>query len=238
METLLKDIRYGIRSLLKRPSLSAIAVATLALGIGANTAIFSFVNTVLLHPLPVNHPEQVVSVSIQAKDNSVGAISYPNFVDFRDHNDVMTGLSVYRFAPLSFSRDGNNERLWSYEVSGNYFDLLGVPTIKGRTLLPEDDAAKLAHPVVVISYGCWQRRFAGDPNVVGKEILLNNHPFKIIGVATEGFKGTELIFAPEVWVPISMAQWVEPGGTWMDNRKSGTLFAIGRLKPGINEKQA
>ena len=213
-------------------------LATLALGIGANTAIFSLVNTVLLHPLPVDHPEQIVSVSVRGKNDSPSAFSYPNYVDFRDHNEVLSGLLVYRFAPLSFSHDGNNERLWSYEVSGNYFDVLGVHAIKGRTFLPEEDRGKLAHPVVVLSHGAWQRRFAGDPNIVGREILLNNHAFKIVGVAPEGFKGTELIFTPDLWVPLSMLEWVEPGAKWLDSRLAGNLFAIGRLKAGINARQA
>jgi predicted permease len=238
METLFKDIRYGIRGLLKRPGFAVIAVATLALTIGANTAIFSLVNTVLLHPLPVDHPEQVVSVSVRGKNDSIGAFSYPNYLDFRDHNDVLSGLSVYRFAPLSFSRNGNNERVWSYEVSGNYFDMLGVRAIRGRTLLPEDDSAKLAHPVVMLSYSCWQRRFGGDENIVGKEILLNNHPFQIVGVAPEGFLGTEIIYTAEFWAPISMVEWIEPGANWIDSRKAGNIFAVGRMKPGVNARQA
>jgi len=238
MERLLADIRYGIRGLLKRPGFALIAVATLALGIGANTAIFSLVNAVLLHPLPVDHPEQIVSVSVRGKNDSMGAFSYPNYVDFRDHNEVLSGLLVYRFTPLSFSHEDNNERLWSYEVSANYFDVLGVQAIKGRTFLPEEDGGKLAHPVVVLSHGAWQSRFAGDPNIVGREILLNSHAFKVVGVAPEGFKGTELVFTPDLWVPLSMMEWVEPGAKWLDDRKSENLFAIGRLKAGTNSRQA
>jgi predicted permease len=237
VETLFKDIRHGIRGLFKRPGFALIAIATLALGIGANTAIFSLVNTVLLQPLPVDHPEQIVSVALRGKNDSMSAFSYPNYVDFRDHNEALSGLLVYRFAPLSFSHDGNNERLWGYEVSGNYFDVLGVHAIKGRTFAPEEDQGKLAHPVVVLSHGAWQRRFAGDPNIVGREILLNNHSFKIVGVAPEGFKGTELIFTPDVWVPLSMLEWVEPGSKWLDDRRVGNLFAIGRLKSGVNSRQ-
>lgn len=238
MEVLIKDIRYAWRGLLKRPGFTIIALITLALGIGVNTAIFSLVNTVLLHPLPVDHPEQVVSVSVRGKNDSLGAFSYPNYLDFRDHSDVLSGMLLYRFAPLSLSRDGGNERLWSYEVTGNYFDVLGIRAVKGRTFVPEEDRTKLSHPVVVLSYGAWQRRFAGNPNIVGKEVLLNNHQFKIIGVAPEGFKGTELIFTPEIWVPLSMLEWVEPGAKWLDNRKAQNLFAIGRLKAGVNARQA
>ncbi|PWT91361.1 MAG: multidrug ABC transporter substrate-binding protein, partial [Blastocatellia bacterium] len=238
METLLKDIRYAFRGLIKRPVFVAVAVISLALGIGANTAIFSLVNTVLLRPLPVNRPSEIVSVSARGKNDSMMAFSYPNFIDFRDQNQALSGLLVYRFAPLNMSRSGNNERIWSYEVSGNYFDVLGVNAIKGRTFLPEEDRTKLASPVIVVSYDCWQKRFGGDPDLVGKDVLLNNHQFKVIGIAPEGFKGTERIYSPEIWVPASMMGWVEPGSTWIDDRSSGNLFAVGRLKPGITPRQA
>src|SRR5262249_721627 len=175
METLLKDIRYGVRSLIKRPGFVAIAVVTLALGIGANTAMFSLLNTVLLKQLPVQDPEQIVSVSVRGKNDSIFAFSYPNYVDFRDQNQVLSGVLLYRFSPLSLSRDGNNQRIWCYQVSGNYFDVLGVRPLKGRTFVSEEDRTKLSSPVVVMSYTGWQRRFAGVPDLVGKEILLNNH---------------------------------------------------------------
>src|ERR1044072_5862071 len=121
---MMKDIRYAIRSLLKRPGFAAIAVITLALGIGANTAIFSLVNTVLLRSLPVERPGEIVSVAVRGKDDSFSAFSYPNYKDYRDHNDVLSALLVYRFWPLSLSRGGVNERIWGFEVSGNYFDVL------------------------------------------------------------------------------------------------------------------
>jgi len=238
MATLFKDFRYAFRSLGKRPGFAVIAVITLALGIGANTAIFSLVNTVLLRPLPVPQPEQIVAVNLRGKSDSILAFSYPNYKDFRDRNQVLSGLLVYRFVVLSFSRESANDRIWGYEVSGNYFDVLGIQAIKGRTFLPEEDRTRLSHPVAVISYGAWQKRFAGDPDVVGKEIRLNNHPFKIIGVAPEGFNGTEVVYTPEIWVPVSMIGWVEPGAEWLDNRDSGNLFGVGRIKSGISVNQA
>jgi macrolide transport system ATP-binding/permease protein len=238
METLLKDLRYGIRSLLKRPGFAVIAVITLALGIGANTAIFSLVNTVLLRSLPVDNPEQVVAVAVRGKGDAINAFSHPNYIDFRDRNQVLSGLLAYRFVPMSLSRGGNNERIWSYEVSGNYFDVLGVQAIKGRTFLPEEDRTRLSHPVVVVSYSCWQRRFGGDQDLVGKDVLLNNHQFKIVGIAPEGFRGTEFVYTPEMWVPIAMLEWAEPGSTWLDSRNAGNFFAVGRLKPSVDVKQA
>ena len=239
MDLLIKDIRYAVRGLLKRPGFVAIAVVTLALGIGANTAIFSLVNTVMLRSLPgVEHPTEIVSVSVRGKDDSMSAFSYPNYKDFRDKNEALSGLLVYRFVPLSLSRNGANERVWGYEVSGNYFDVLGVKAIRGRTFLPEEDQAKLASPVIVVGYDAWQRRFGGDPNLVGKDVLINNHQFKVIGITPEGFKGTELVYSPEIWLTASMMEWAEPGATWLDNRNSKNFFAIGRLKSGFNSRQA
>src|SRR5262249_41644342 len=198
-DNLFKDIRYAIRGLIKRPGFVAIAVITLALGIGANTAIFSLVNTVLLRSLPVERPGEIVAVAVRGRDNSFSALSYPNYIDFRDHNDVLSGLLAYRFVPLSLSRGGGNERIWGYEVSGNYFDVLNVKAIRGRTFLPEEDKTQNSHPVVVVSYDSWQRRFGADPDLVGKDVMLNNHQFRVIGIAPQGFKGTEVVYSPELW---------------------------------------
>src|SRR5215211_1339901 len=238
MDSLIKDIRYAIRSLIKRPGFVAIAVITLALGIGANTAIFSLVNTVVLRSLPVDRPNEIVSVAVRGKDDSFSAFSYPNYKDFRDRNEVLSDLLVYRFVPLSLSRGGVNERIWGYEVSGNYFDVLNVKAVQGRTFLPEEDKTKLSHPVIVVGYDCWQRRFAGDPNLVGKDVLINNHQFRVIGIAPQGFKGTEFVYSPEIWLPASMMEWAEPGATWIDERSTKNFFGIGRLKSGVSASQA
>ena len=235
---MIKDLRYAMRSLLKRPGFVAVAVITLALGIGANTAIFSLVNAVLLRSLPVERPNEIVSVAMRGKDDSMSAFSYPNYRDFRDRNEALSGLLVYRFVPVSLSRSGGNERIWGYEVSGNYFDVLGVKAIKGRTFLPEEDKTPLAHPVAVLSYASWQRRFGGDPDIVGKDVLLNNHQFRVIGIAPEGFKGTELVYTPEIWLPAAMMEWVEPGAQWLEDRNTRNFFANGRLKPGVDLRQA
>src|SRR5678810_1099696 len=144
---MLNDVNYAVRSLLQRPGFVAIAVITLALGIGANTAIFSLVNTVVLRSLPVTRPGEIVSVAVRGKNDSMSAFSYPNYKDFRDRNEVLSGLLVYRFVPLSLSRGGNNERVWGYEVSGNYFDVLNVKPFQGRTFAPDEDKTKLTAPV-------------------------------------------------------------------------------------------
>jgi len=139
---------------------------------------------------------------------------------------------------MSLSRSGNNERLWGYLVSGNYFDLLGVRAAEGRMFTQEEDRAPGAHPLAVLSYGCWQRRFGGDPALVGKTITINNHSFTVVGIAPPEFNGTVLIFTPEIYVPIQMAQQIEPGSNWLENRNSGVLFALGRLKPNVTVAQA
>jgi predicted permease len=238
METLWQDVRFGIRRLIKSPGFTAIALVSLALGVGANTAIFSLVNTVLLNPLPVTNPGELVAVGVRGKGDSMRAFSYPNYIDFRDRNEVLSGLLISRMVVMSLSREGNNQRLWGYLVSGNYFDVLGVPAIKGRTFAPEEDQTPLSHPVAVISYGCWMRQFGGDPNVVGQDIQVNGRPFKVIGIAPEGFRGTEIIYTPDIWVPVNMLAWIEPGADWLNKRDTQNSFATARLKPGVSRQQA
>jgi len=233
-----KEISYAVRSLLQRPGFTLVAVLTLALGIGANTAIFSLVNTVLLRSIPVERPSEVFAMNMRRNGNDLSALSYPNYLEFRDRNEVLSGLLIYRFVPLSLSRSGANERIWAYEVSGNYFDVLGVKPIVGRTFLPEEDKTRLTHPVVVLSYTGWQRRFGGDTGIVGKDILLNNHQFRVVGVAPESFKGTEQVYEPELWMPVSMLAWAEPGSNTLDERADNNFFAVARVKPGVTASQA
>src|SRR5262249_42443153 len=188
METLFHDLRFGIRRLIKTPGFAVIAVLSLALGIGANTAIFSLVNLILFRPLPVANPKEVVQVSVVGKDGALAAFSYLNYLDFRDRNEVLSGLLASRFMGLSMSRNGNNQKVWGNLVSGNYFDVLGVKPALGRTFLPEEDKTRLSHPVAVISHSLWQTRFGADPSVIDSDVLINGRKFKVIGVAPAGFK--------------------------------------------------
>ncbi|MDQ3803638.1 MAG: ABC transporter permease, partial [Acidobacteriota bacterium] len=239
MGTLWKDIRFAFRRLLKSPGFTLTAVASLALGVGANTAIFSLVNTALLRPLPAAEPERLVSLAVSGEGDSMQAFSYPTYRDFRDRSgDVLSGLFATRLVPLSLSRGGDNHRLWGYLVSGNYFDVLGVSAARGRTFTPGEDSAPLAHPVAVISHACWRHRFGSDPGVVGREVTLNGHPFRVVGVAPEGFGGTEVVYTPEVWVPMMMQEWIEPGNAWLERRSTQNIFATGRLKDGVTPEQA
>jgi len=239
METLLQDVRFSLRRLTKTPGFALIAILSLALGIGANTASFTLINSAFFRPFPVAGPERVVALSLTTKDGNLMALSYPAYKDFRDRNEVLSGLIANFFVPsLSLSLDGDNRRVSGYVVTGNYFDVLGVKAALGRTFAPEEDRTKLTHPVILISHGCWQRRFGGDPGVVGREVILNNHKFKIIGVVPQGFRGMTLAYDPEIWIPMMMQPWATPGMGFVEDRVQSSLFAFGRLKPGVTMAEA
>src|SRR4051812_47851325 len=196
MDAFLQDIRFGWRQLLKRPIFTALALISMALGIGANTTIFSLLETVLLRPLPVHEPSQLIAVDGTLPNGVDFTLqSYLNYKDYRDRSRSFDGLLAYRFVVASLSHNGVNERAWGFDVSGNYFDVLGVKPALGRAFLPEEDRTPDSHPVVVLSYASWQKRFAGDPSIVGRTILLNNHGFTVLGVAPKGFVGTEVAYA-------------------------------------------
>src|SRR5204862_4973196 len=235
MEKLLQDVRFGFRQLIKQPGFAALAIISMALGIGANTSIFSLVDTVLLRPLAVKEPSQLVELYGTIHNGAEWSLqSYPNYKDYRDRNTVFSGLFVYRVVVSSLTVNKSSQRVWGYLVSGNYFDVLGVKPALGRGSLPEDDQTPDSHPVAVIGYNCWQRRFGGDPAVVGKTVQFNSRPFTVIGVTPKGFIGTEVAYDPEMFVPVMMAKTIEPGSTWLDKRDSNNLFTVGRLKPGLS----
>jgi predicted permease len=238
MQTIWQDLRYSLRLLAKRPGFTLVAVITLALGIGANAAIFSLVNEALLRPLPVAEPGQIVSLNNVSDYRMFPTFSYPNYKDFRDRNEVFSGLVGYSFTPLSLSHDGINERLWGYVVTGNYFEVLGVNAVLGRVITTDDDQLPGAHPVSVISYRCWQRRFGGDSSVVGKSVVVNGRGYTIIGVAPQGFDGTEIVASPEMWFPMAMQSQVIVGSNWLDARGAENVFVQGRRKPGVSEAEA
>src|SRR5262245_28639347 len=238
MQTLRQDLRYGARMLLKKPGFTLIAVVTLALGIGANTAVFTLIERAFLRPFPIAEPERVVALSLKTKSGELNAFSYPYYKDFRDRNEVLSGVIAHYYAQFNLSHNGDNQYVHGYVVTGNYFDVLGVKPALGRAFTPEEDNAKLAHPVVVISYGCWQRRFGGDPGIVGQEALINNHKFKIVGVAQKGFQGMTVAYDPEIFMPVMMQPWATPGYDWLDARTESSLFAFGRLKSGVSFEQA
>ena len=234
-----QDLRFGARMLLKSKGFTAVAVFTLALGIGANTAIFSLINKNLLRPLPAPEPERLVALnSAVGNARSFPLFSYPNYKDLRDRNEALSGLFAYTMAPVSLSYSGVNERVWGYLVSGNYFDTIGVNAAFGRLITPDDDRAPGAHPVAVISHRCFERRFGADPAVVGRAAIINGRSFTIIGVAPPQFLGLEINFMPEIWFPLMMQREIRPGQDWLNDRKRDSLFLAGRLKPGVSFAQA
>jgi predicted permease len=234
-----QDMRYGARTLLKQPGFTAVAILTLALGIGANGAIFSLVNALLLRPLPVDKPDQLAAVyTADYSSGDFGGSSYPDYIDFRDRNQSFSGLVSYEPGPFSLNVDGTNERAFGEIVSGNYFSTLGVKLALGRGFLPEEDKTPGAHPVVVISHKLWQARYGGDPAVVGRSLKLNGYPFVIVGVAAQGFSGMIRGFGGDLWVPSMMMEQVAPGNHSLTERGNRSILLLGRFKPGVTLDQA
>src|SRR5919112_4051798 len=244
MDQLFKDLRFGIRSLLKRPGFTAIAMLTLALGIGANTAIFSVVNATLMRPLPVVNPEQLVFVF----NGPAGSVfSYPDYAAVRDQNNVFDALIAWGGITASLNSNDQTDLVAGAIVSGNFFDTLGVRAQFGRLISTEDDKTPGAHPVTVISQGLWQRRFAGDPNVVGRQLLLNGSTFTVIGVLPAGFDGLQLGVVRDLYVPMMKQATMRPpragysgemNPDLLQVRGNRWLFSVGRLKPGVTPEQA
>jgi putative ABC transport system permease protein len=240
MSAFLKDIRYSLRMLAKNPGFTAVAVLSLALGIGGNVTVYSWVQSTLLHPLPVvADSEHVVAIETRMPDGALHTSSYPDYKDFRDQNKSFSGLIGVELMPVNagFSNDESPERIWGEIVTGNFFNVLGVSAGVGRTFLPEDDVALNAHPVVVLSYALWQGRFGGDPQVIGKTVSFNQHPFTVIGVAPRQFQGAIVGISASFWVPMTMQPEVLPGED-LEIRSPTFVHILGRLKPGVGIAQA
>ena len=233
---LLQDLRFAARTFSKSPAFVAVAVLSLTLGIGANTAIFTLTDQLLLRMLPVQHPEQLVLLTAVGRHygSNMGwnRISYPMYQDFRARNEVFSGMFCIRETSLSLSYGGRTERVSGELVSGNYFPVLGVRATLGRVFTAEDDLHQGGHPIAVISYGYWQRRFASDPGVIGRKVVVNGYPLTIVGVVQPGYSGTDPGVAPEVRVPMTMSMQM---GKYLElnNRRSRWVTAFGRLKPGV-----
>lgn len=237
MSTLIADLRYSVRSLLKNPGLTLAAVLSLGLGIGANTTIFTWVQAVLFRPVPIAaDPGSLRIAAMENRDGQSRSWSYPNYQDFRDRVRLVD-VVAQDDRTLSIAVDGTADRAWGGLVSGNYFDVMGVTPAAGRLFTAQDDVTPGGHPVMVISYAYWQQRFAGDPGVVGKHVTVNNTPMTIIGVAPEYFIGSFLGVASAAWVPMAMQREVM-GGDRMTQRGNSWMQMIVRLKPGVSQAQA
>jgi predicted permease len=248
MDDLAKDVRFGIRMLLKNRGFSAIAVLSLALGFGLNTTIFTVVNAVLLNPLPVRDVSRLVQLdTVDSKTKVTQAnvakmgMSFPNFQDYRRQNEVFTDLAAWQALPLTWSGGAEPKQVQSYLVSANYFDVLGLTPAAGRFFLPDEDTKPNSNTVVVISYALWANKFGADPAAVGRSMTLNATPFTIIGVAPRSFKGTvSLANTEQVWITTSMKDQVLAGffAQFFNDRRFLTMTLFGRLKPGISMSQA
>ncbi len=239
METFWQDLRYSLRTLFKRPGFTFVVVTTLALGIGANATIFTWIKAVLLASLPgIEQPEKLVEIWGATHNNSALSSSYVDYLDYRDQNNVLSGLVAHQVLPLNLGRSEKPERVWGAIVSGNYFDVLGVKALIGRTFLPEEDRTPNTHPVVVIGYGLWERRFASDPNVLGRTITLNEHDFTVIGVVPKDFASPFAGLALDVWTPVMMKDYVARPHFSLTDRGSRWLMVMGRLRPGATVPQA
>jgi predicted permease len=234
---MLNDLRYSVGMLLNSPGFTAVAVLTLALGIGANSTIFSLVNALWLRPLPVEGEERLVWLFSTSPDGPYNSTSYPEYAHYRDHNQTFSGLAAYGGASFNMGGVALPERVEGSFVSSNYFSVLGVRAELGRTFLPEEDQLPGAQPVVVISHPLWQRRFNANPDVLTKHVILNGHSFVIVGVAPRSFTGTDGIFPREIWVPFMSAHG-RPDWDRLTQREAEWLKLIGRLKPDISLKQA
>jgi macrolide transport system ATP-binding/permease protein len=240
IENFLQDVRFGLRMLRRSPGFSLLAILCLTLGIGANAAVFSWIEGILFRPYPaVVHQERLVAIGGTSRDEPRGTpLSWPDFQDLQRSCTLCETLFVSKITGTTLSIGDRAERTTGSIVSANYFDAIGVPTILGRGFLPGEDQGQSAHPVAVISYQLWQGRFGGDPQIVGKTQRLNGVIHTIVGVAPEGFYGTFVGWGMNFWVPASMEDIFESGGYKLEDRGARWIEAYARLKPGVTFAQA
>lgn len=243
MESFLHDIRYTLRTLRKKPGFAAVAVLSLALGIGANTAIFSIYSSIFLKKLPVEDTGSLVEIYTGEPEEEIGleysVSSYRDYVDLRDQTtDVFEGMVIYNVIFVVYDTGEDSEYIFGEEVSANYFDVLGVKPILGRAFIPEEEGVVGAAPTVVISYSCWQNRFGGDHGIIGQAITLTGHDFTVIGVAPKEFEGIFPIIRADVWYPMTLDPLLHPDSRKLESRSYRSNWIKGRLKAGVTPEQA
>ena len=239
---LLGDLRYTIRSLGKSPVFASIAVISLALGIGANTAVFSMLDHVLLHLLPVQNPGQLVQLrevgNQYGSNTGMNALSYPIYEDFHNQNQVFSGMLCRSLASLSVSYGGTSERAVGELVSGTYFQVLGVHPALGRLFTTEEDRTPNGAPLAVLGYDYWTTRYARDPAVLGKQILVNDRQLTIVGVAQPRFEGVDRLFSTQIYIPMMMASEIITRERPLEDRRWRWVQVFARLKPGVTMRDA
>ena len=230
-----RDLRYALRQLRRSPGFALTAILTLALGIGANVVVFGVLNAIILRPLDLPHVDRLVQVEQQHPGYITQ--SYPDYVDFRARNTAFSDMAAYRINGTGMNAGGSPQQAWIYEVSGNYFDMLGVEPALGRLLHESDEHGPNSAPYIVLTDAYWRTRFNADPRVIGSTVELNKHPFTIIGVTPRSFNGTELFFWPDFFMPMVNEDQVE-GYSYLAKRQSHGIYALGMLKPGVTAQQA
>ena len=246
MDTLLQDLRYGARVLIKNPGFTVVAVLTLALGLGANTAIFSLTDQILLRLLPVDKPEELVVLrspgpkngSVWADGDGSASFAYPFYKEMSDKDSVFTGLLARFAVPLSVAGQGQTERANGELVSGNYFEILGVRPAIGRVFTDDDNRVPGGHPLVVLSHGYWTRHFGADSGILNKTLIVNGISMTVVGVARAGFNGVQVGQTPDMFIPITMKAQMTPNWDGLNDHRDYWLAIIGRLQPGLSREQA
>ncbi|MHB8303804.1 MAG: ABC transporter permease [Acidobacteriaceae bacterium] len=235
MPTLLRDARYALRQLRKSPGFAITAVLTLALGVGANVVVFSVLNALVLKPLNVPHSESLYN--IVRKSQGEDSQSYPDYIDYRDRNSTFSGIAAYNIDEAGISKRSLVSKSFGYEVSGNYFDLLGIQPKLGRFFHASDEHGPNSAPYVVLSDDFWRNHFNGNPKIVGDTVELNKHPYTVVGIAPRKFHGTEIFFWPAFWAPMVNEEQLD-GDNYLHNRGDHTVWLLGRLRPGVTAQQA
>ena len=239
MNTLWKDIQYALRGMGKSPGFTAVVALSLGLGIGANTAIFTLVNAIFLKPIPVQEPASLVTVyTADPRNKGFLPVSWHNYKDYRDKCDAFSGLMAGAGVGVALRTDAEPKQVFGEMVSGNYFTVLGVKAVLGRTFLPEEDGAPNAHPVVVLSHAFWSNQFGANPAILGQVLTLNGYGYTVVGVAPPNFQGANAFGGPSFWAPIAMYQQLADYAGLFDTRRFLALNVVGRLKPGVSESQA
>jgi predicted permease len=243
MNDLLQDLRYAFRMLVKNPLFTVAAVVTLALGIGLNVATFSALNGLLLRPLPgAREPERLVQLyrAWPGAGGEFGSNSIPHYQDLRDRTgEAFDQVAAWYFTPMSVSAEGRNERIMGLLVSANFFQTYGVTPLLGRAFHPKEESVDPgAHPVAILGNGFWREHFAGDPSVVGKTLVLNGHPFEIVGVAPPEFRGPVTFASIPIYVPLMMQRQIDPGHDLIESRGANMMYVIARLRDGASLEHA
>jgi len=233
-----QDLRYGLRMLRRTPGLTAIAVLSLAIGVGANSAIFSVIDSVVLRVLPVRDPESLAIVHALTRQGNRTSLSHSDYEWLNQHNQIFSGLAASSARQLTRSLDGRTERIQALLVSGNYFTVLGVEPFLGRVIGADDDGASAHNLVAVLSYSYWSRAFGGDPHALGQRLRFGDTTLDVIGIAPKGFTGEDVGSPADLWVPLSIQPRLNPGNSFLQTRNVSWLQAMGRLRPGVSIPEA